>query len=89
LLTDGRPEEYQGWLKGKRQYSAIPGIDWLIDFAEAQRTWYRNMQPSWRCGGDLDWPPKHARTEGEINWGGMVKGGLNGFSLVLVGMVWW
>lgn len=26
---------------------------------------------------------------GEINWGGMVKGGLNGFSLVLVGMVWW
>lgn len=47
------------------------------------------LQPSWRRDGDLPWPPKRTRSEGEINWGSMAKGGLSGFSLFLVGIVWW
>lgn len=46
------------------------------------------MQPMWRIPRGKFWPLKRRSEEGE-RWASLMKGGPNGFVLVLISLVWW
>lgn len=56
-------------------------------YAKDYRTWWMYLQPEWRKEGDV-WPMKRDVPDGE-QWREIVKGGKNGFYLLLVGLCWW
>lgn len=52
------------------------------------KTWYGNVMPDWRSAAD-EWPLSRTMPEDGDVWGKVMKGGGNGFFLIVLGFVWW
>lgn len=75
-------------MKNGRKYAAPPALGDLEKFAEKWRGWWASMQPAWRKLGDLSWPLVRRSHEDE-EWPELMRGGKNGFVVVLISLAWW
>ncbi|KAI0038143.1 hypothetical protein FA95DRAFT_1464814, partial [Auriscalpium vulgare] len=86
LATKYRPTQIKQWTDRHRQYNKPPATGRGKEFAAIWRKWWISLQPSWR---GVTWPlarPTDAPAEG---WGELLKGGHNGFVMILFTLAWW
>lgn len=86
LTTTGRPQELADWIQRRRPLESPPPINDASMFGECWRAWWKSMQPGTR-GGE-GWPLERT-VEVSEEWSKLLKGGLNGFMLVPLTIVWW
>ncbi|KIL68683.1 hypothetical protein M378DRAFT_36297, partial [Amanita muscaria Koide BX008] len=78
LPTASRPEEVSWWIKRKKLVNLQPPIEKPAEFGATWKRWWTMMQPAWREGESL------VRTvSGDVDWAPLMRGGSNGFSLVV------
>ncbi|KLO04827.1 hypothetical protein SCHPADRAFT_795914, partial [Schizopora paradoxa] len=86
-----RPSEVARWTRTQRPCAVPVPITDVKVFGEAWRLWYTGLMPVWRLDGVDEvarWPLKRGVPPGE-EWAGLVKGGRDGMSLLLVSLSWW
>lgn len=88
LSTQDRPQAMKDWIGRKRVWSKPPIIKDVDEYGNGWRTWYKGMQPKWRLEGELEWPLVREERDAE-RWSSLMKGGVNGFVIVLTMLVWW
>ena len=86
LTTTGRPQELADWIQRRQPLESPPPINDASMFGECWRAWWKSMQPVTR-GGE-GWPLERT-VEVSEEWSKLLKGGLNGFMLVPLTIVWW
>lgn len=57
----------------------------VVKFGTKVRNWWIVLQPSYRGS---DWPLRRDVRDDE-DWAELIKGGKNGFKMILVAMNWW
>ncbi|EIM90690.1 uncharacterized protein STEHIDRAFT_38735, partial [Stereum hirsutum FP-91666 SS1] len=83
-----RPSQISVWFGRRRAWGTIPPIKDVDAFEQSFKEWWSGMQPMWRIPRGKFWPLKRRNEEGE-RWASLMKGGPNGFVLVLISLVWW
>lgn len=87
LTTRGRPQQIPDWMQRHRLYDKTPLIPNPSAFGFVWRAWWKTMQPGWRVEGG-EWPLSRQTAVNEA-WTEIMKGGQNGFVLVLLSLSWW
>ncbi|KZV59154.1 hypothetical protein PENSPDRAFT_554648, partial [Peniophora sp. CONT] len=95
LSTAGRPTVVSDWIKRGRKYIVTKnGVDVALtpdfdcdEFSVAMHDWIANIMPDWRSA-DLGEDEPLRRCEGE-DWSVLMKGGQNGFGVLLIACMWW
>lgn len=81
-----RPEDIDLWLKNGRKFHAMPVLANPVEaFGKAWPKWWAHLQPAWRGEG----PAFSTDTPEECDWTELMKGGPNGFFLILLSYGWW
>jgi hypothetical protein len=63
-------------------------MDKAAEFGALWKAWWKILQPEWRGANDGNWPL--VREGPEVReWAKLMKGGGNGFVLVLLSLSWW
>ncbi|KAI0040345.1 hypothetical protein FA95DRAFT_1502991 [Auriscalpium vulgare] len=86
LSTTDRPTQVKFWTNRGRQFDKPPTVGKAKEFAALWRKWWVGLQPEWR---GTTWPlarPASVPTDG---WGEVLKGGSNGFIIILITLSWW
>jgi hypothetical protein len=81
-----RPQEIDSWLKYGRKLQAMPDLTKSAeDFGKRWMEWWAALQPEWRGEG-----PEFATDIPEVaEWTELIKGGPNGFFLIVLSYGWW
>src|ERR1700691_159190 len=72
-----------------RLWDKAPPMDKASEFGATWKGWWKVLQPEWRIpdnDGDCQWARDGPANEG---WAKLMKGGGNGFVLVLLSLSWW
>ncbi|KAI0054696.1 hypothetical protein BV25DRAFT_1816697, partial [Artomyces pyxidatus] len=86
LATKNRPSQIPHWVSRGRRFEKPPEVGKPAEFMVVWRKWWIALQPEWR--GD-DWPLSRTGATGEETWEETLKGGRNGFEMILVSLSWW
>jgi hypothetical protein len=86
LTNKSRPQQLHDWMQRHRLWDKAPPMDKASEFGALWKGWWTVLQPEWRI---IDsWP--FARTGPvEEGWKSLMKGGGNGFVLVMLSLSWW
>jgi hypothetical protein len=89
LTNQSRPQQLSDWMQRHRMWDKAPPVEKASEFGATWKGWWKILQPQWRipddeCGGSLvrNGPP-------DEQWPNLLKGGGNGFVLVLLSLSWW
>ena len=90
LTKDLRPQQLSDWMQRHRLWDKAPPMDKASEFGATWKGWWRILQPEWRIPEDdaHQWPLVRDLPLNE-RWPKLVKGGGNGFVLVLLSLTWW
>ncbi|KAF9521892.1 hypothetical protein CPB83DRAFT_911605 [Crepidotus variabilis] len=83
LLTEGRPDLIGAWKARRRVMIWRPSVD-IHAFEESYRTWWTNLQPSWRV---VDGVIDRGLLDGD--WESIRRPGLNGLFSVIAALYFW
>jgi hypothetical protein len=88
LTNESRPQQVSDWMQRHRQWDKAPTMDKVGEFGGLWRAWWKILQPEWRAAANGNWPlvREVPKVEG---WAKLMKGGGNGFALVLLSLSWW
>ena len=89
LTKDSRPQQLSDWMQRHRLWDKAPPMDKASEFGATWKGWWKVLQPEWRIpdnDGDCQWARDGPANEG---WPKLLKGGGNGFVLVLLSLSWW
>ena len=87
LTSKSRPQQVADWMQRHRQFNRQPPIDNVPSFGVVWKSWWKGMQPIWRSEG-AEWPLVR-RIDSSEKWENLMKGGQNGFLIVLLTLSWW
>jgi hypothetical protein len=86
LTNKSRPQQVSDWMQRHRLWDKAPPIDKASEFGAMWKGWWMSLQPGWRVVDS--WP--FAQTGPiEEGWEALMKGGGNGFVLILLSLSWW
>ncbi|KAI0074004.1 hypothetical protein K474DRAFT_1572838, partial [Panus rudis PR-1116 ss-1] len=85
LPTSDRPEEVGAWMSS-RSYTQRPAVK-VKPFSAQWKKWYSGVQPKSR--DTTTWPFKRDVSPDNCDWGVLLRGGPNGFFLIIVSLSWW
>ena len=88
LTNEMRPQQLSDWMQRHRLWDKAPQMDKASEFGAMWRGWWKVLQPDWRTPNDGDWPLVCDGPTSE-GWPKLLKGGGNGFALVLLSLSWW
>jgi hypothetical protein len=90
LTKDMRPQQLSDWMQRHRLWDKAPPVDKASEFGATWKAWWKTLQPEWRIPDDdaHPWPLVRDLPQNE-RWQKLVKGGRNGFVLVLLSLTWW
>ena len=86
LTNQLRPQQVSDWMQRHRLWDKAPPMDKASEFGAQWKGWWKALQPEWRV---IDsWP---LARDGPVDdgWKDLMKGGGNGFVLVLLSLSWW
>lgn len=89
LTNQSRPQQLSDWMQRHRMWDKAPPVEKASEFGATWRGWWKILQPQWRisddeCGGSLV-----RNGPSDEKWSNLLKGGGNGFVLVLLSLSWW
>jgi hypothetical protein len=89
LTNQSRPQQLSDWMQRHRMWDKAPPVEKASEFGATWRGWWKILQPQWRisddeCGGSLV-----RNGPSDEKWPNLLKGGGNGFVLVLLSLSWW
>jgi hypothetical protein len=86
LTNKSRPQHVYDWMQRHRIWDKAPPIDKASEFGALWKGWWSVLQPNWRVMDS--WPLSR---EGDVkeSWHDLMKGGGNGFVLILLSLSWW
>ena len=83
-----RPEEIGTWFQYGRRWDKQPLIssDQIVGYTKEWWNWWCGLQPSFRGRN-----PQSLSCEvmEDCNWDSLMKGGQNGFFVILLALYWW
>ena len=88
LTNEARPQQVSDWMQRHRQWDKAPIMDKASEFGALWKSWWKILQPEWRTANGGSWPLGREKPEVE-EWTKLMKGGGNGFLLVLLSLSWW
>ena len=89
LTKDLRPQQLSDWMQRHRLWDKAPPVDKASEFGATWKAWWKILQPEWQIPDDTHpWPLVRDLPPNE-RWQKLVKGGRNGFVLVLLSLTWW
>ena len=90
LTKDLRPQQLSDWMQRHRLWDKAPPMDKASEFGAMWKAWWKTLQPEWRIPDDdpHQWPLVRDLPLNE-QWQKLVKGGSNGFVLILLSLTWW
>lgn len=75
------------WFKNGRKYILTPKITNLAKYKASWQNWWHGLQPKWRLREDGIFL-QEVPDVGE-DWGGLRRGGPNGFFIIVLAFAWW
>lgn len=74
------------WIRAHRRFDSIPPEPEFLDqYITDWLSWWKSLQPAWRAQ-----LPDYDRTVPEdAEWPELMKGGANGFFLIVFTLTWW
>jgi hypothetical protein len=86
LTNQSRPQQIGDWMQRHRLWDKAPPMDKSSEFGALWKGWWTVLQPEWRVVDS--WP---LAREGPVKegWENLMKGGGNGFVLVILSLSWW
>ncbi|OBZ73056.1 hypothetical protein A0H81_06612 [Grifola frondosa] len=87
-----RPEEVKWWINRGRKYvpTGLPTIKTVGQYAATWKKWWMALQPPMHVGDTLQfWPPRRNEPNNASEWDGLMRGGPNGFFVIVVSLAWW
>jgi hypothetical protein len=90
LTKDLRPQQLSDWMQRHRLWNKAPPVDKASKFGATWKAWRKTLQPEWRLPNNEahQWPLVRDLPLNK-QWEKLVKGGKNGFALVLLSLTWW
>jgi hypothetical protein len=88
LTKESRPQQLSDWMQRHRLWDKAPPMDKASEFGALWRGWWKVLQPEWRTANDDGWPLVREGPSSEP-WAKLMKGGGNGFVLLLLSLSWW
>jgi hypothetical protein len=88
LTNQSRPQQLSDWMQRHRVWDKAPPVEKASEFGAMWRAWWKILQPEWRITDGTGWPLVRDGPAGEV-WPNLLKGGGNGFVLVLLSLSWW
>jgi hypothetical protein len=86
LTNKSRPQQVYDWMQRHRLWDKAPPMDKSSEFGALWKVWWALLQPEWRIVDSLPLLRKESVNEG---WENLMKGGGNGFVLVILSLSWW
>ena len=86
LTNKSRPQQVYDWMQRHRLWDKAPPMDKSSEFGALWKVWWALLQPEWRIVDSLPLLRKESVYEGWVN---LMKGGGNGFVLVILSLSWW
>jgi len=86
LSNKSRPQQVSDWMQRHRMWDKAPPIDKASEFGAMWNGWWMTLQPEWRVTDS--WPLAQTGPV-EEGWETLMKGGGNGFVLILLSLSWW
>jgi hypothetical protein len=86
LPNKSRPQQVSDWMQRHRLWDKAPPIDKASEFGAMWKGWWISLQPGWRI---MDSWPLAQTGPVEEGWETLMKGGGNGFALILLSLSWW
>jgi hypothetical protein len=86
LTNKSRPQQVYDWMQRRRLWDKAPPVDKSSEFGALWKVWWALLQPEWRV---VDIGPLLCKESVHKGWGDLMKGGGNGFVLVILSLSWW